>query len=337
MAPPRSIFQLVEHFERNEDAYRSGAYNEAQLRREFLDPLFEALEWDVGNRLGAAEAYKDVIHEDAIKVGGGTKAPDYCFRIGGARKFFVEAKKPAVNVRMDAPSAFQLRRYAWSSKLPLSILTNFSEFAVYDCRVQPLQTDLASTARVLLFSCRQYLEKWDEIAGIFSKDAVIKGYFDKFIASTKLKRGTAEVDDAFLSEIEKWRRDLASNIASRNSTLSQRELNFAVQRIIDRIIFLRISEDRGIETYRQLRDLQNSTNIYQQLCAVFEPNEELAADGESYGEKNHFVVKAEADGTYFSTTMPNVLGKASGITNFEVKGKNCDPKLTFPWGTYQLE
>jgi predicted type IV restriction endonuclease len=114
MAPPKTIVDLVEHFQRNEEAYRSGGYNEAQLRREFLDPFFEALGWDVSNRSGAAEAYKDVIHEDAIKVGEGTKAPDYCFRIGGARKFFVEAKKPAVNVGTDGPSSFQLRRYAWS-------------------------------------------------------------------------------------------------------------------------------------------------------------------------------------------------------------------------------
>jgi len=270
MAPPPIVVDLVEHFQRNEDAYRSGAYNEAQLRREFLDPFFEALGWDVSNRLGAAEAYKDVIHEDAIKVGEGTKAPDYCFRIGGTRKFFVEAKKPSINVKTDGPSAFQLRRYAWSSKLPLSLLTNFAEFAAYDCRVQPLQTDKASAARVLFFTYEQYLEHWDEIASTFSKDAVLKGFFDKFIASTKLKRGTAEVDDAFLREIEKWRSDLASNIALRNPGLSQRELNFAVQRIIDRIIFLRISEDRGIETYGQLRDLQNSGNIYQQLCAVFQ-------------------------------------------------------------------
>src|SRR5450759_5073427 len=270
MAPPPIVVDLVEHFQRNEDAYRSGAYNEAQLRREFLDPFFEALGWDVSNRLGAAEAYKDVIHEDAIKVGDGTKAPDYCFRIGGTRKFFVEAKKPSINVKTDGPSAFQLRRYAWSSKLPLSLLTNFAEFAAYDCRVQPLQTDKASAARVLFFTYEQYLEHWDEIASTFSKDDVLKGFFDKFIASTKLKRGTAEVDEAFLREIEKWRSDLASNIALRNPGLSQRELNFAVQRIIDRIIFLRISEDRGIETYGQLRDLQNSGNIYQQLCAVFQ-------------------------------------------------------------------
>jgi hypothetical protein len=69
----------------------------------------------------------------------------------------------------------------------------------------------------------------------------------------------------------------------------------------------------------------------------FEPNEELTMDSESYGEKNHGVSKAEADGSYFSVAMPNVLGKESGTTTWSVKGKNCNPKLTFAWGTYHLE
>jgi len=90
---PDSVIDLVERFGRNSDAYLTGAYNETQVRREFIDPLFGALGWDVDNRAGYAEAYKDVIHEDAIKTSFGTKAPDYCFRVGGARKFFVEAKK----------------------------------------------------------------------------------------------------------------------------------------------------------------------------------------------------------------------------------------------------
>ena len=69
----------------------------------------------------------------------------------------------------------------------------------------------------------------------------------------------------------------------------------------------------------------------------FEPNEELTTDGESYGEKNHSIAKAEADGSYFAAAMPNVLGKISGTTTWSVKGKNCNPTLTFSWGTYQLE
>lgn len=61
------------------------------------------------NRQGYAEAYKDVIHEDAIRVGEAIKAPDYAFRIGGTRKFFVEAKKPSVNLKDDISPAYQLR------------------------------------------------------------------------------------------------------------------------------------------------------------------------------------------------------------------------------------
>ena len=82
-APP-ILSELVTRFEHNRESYKSQGYNETQLRREFLDPFFEALGWDVANKAGHAEAYKDVIHEDAIKIGGYTKAPDYCFRIGGA-------------------------------------------------------------------------------------------------------------------------------------------------------------------------------------------------------------------------------------------------------------
>lgn len=139
MPAPAIIHELVERFERNLAAYKSGSYNETQVRREFIDPFFEALGWDANNRQGWAEAYKEVIHEDAIKVGGATKAPDYSFRVGGQRKFFVEAKKPAINVKDDFAPAFQLRRYAWSAKLPLSIVTDFEEFAVYDCRSKPHQ------------------------------------------------------------------------------------------------------------------------------------------------------------------------------------------------------
>lgn len=69
----------------------------------------------------------------------------------------------------------------------------------------------------------------------------------------------------------------------------------------------------------------------------FEPNEELAVFSESYGEKVQTSAKVDPDGSYFGVVMPNVLGKASGTTVWKVKGKNCSPELTFPWGTYHLE
>ena len=267
---PKEILELVARFEQQLEAYKSGQYNETQVRREFLDPFFKALGWDIDNKQGYAETYKDVIHEDQIRIAGATKAPDYCFRIGGTRKYFLEAKKPSVFIKEDISPAYQLRRYAWSAKLPLSILSDFEELAVYDCRVKPHKDDAASTARIFYCTFRDYAEKWDWIYERFSRDAVLKGSFDKFADSTKGKKGTAEVDAAFLAEIENWRTELARNLALRNPRLTQRELNFAIQRIIDRIIFLRICEDRGLEDYGRLRALVNGDRIYPRLCQLFE-------------------------------------------------------------------
>jgi len=269
---PPEVGQLVERFTSNREAYRRGTYNEAQLRREFIDPLFKALGWDIDNTAGYAEAYKDVIHEDSIRIGGAVKAPDYCFRIGGARKFFLEAKKPSVDIKGDPTPAYQLRRYAWSGKLPLSILTDFEEFAVYDCRVKPDKSDKSSTARIVYYTFDQFTDPkvWGEIASVFSREAILKGSFDKYAQSTRRKKGTAEVDEAFLAEIESWRDELARNLALRNADISSRQLNAAVQLTVDRIIFLRICEDRGIEDYGRLQALLNGERIYQRLFEIFE-------------------------------------------------------------------
>jgi len=279
MPTPQEVSELVKRFERNRESYRSSEYNEAQVRLELINPFFKALGWDMYNEAGNAEAYKDVVHEDAIKIGGATKAPDYAFRIGGVRKFFVEAKRPGIDIKNDPDPAYQLRRYAWSGKLPLSILTDFEEFAVYDCRVRPNRADKASVARILYFTYHEYEDRWDEIASIFSQGAIPKGSFDRYAESAKKKRGTAEVDDAFLKEIENWRDLFARNIALRNPSLSTRELNYAVQRTVDRIIFLRICEDRGIEDYGQLRALQNGTRAYERLCQIFRRADERYNSG----------------------------------------------------------
>ncbi|MES2696342.1 MAG: N-6 DNA methylase [Verrucomicrobiota bacterium] len=270
MPIPAILLERVDTFARNLDSYLDPDYKEARLRREFLDPLFEALGWDIANNNGYAEAYKDVVHEDTLKLSGvAATAPDYSFRVGGTRKFFVEAKKPSVKIKEDPGPAAQLRRYSYSAKLPLGIVTDFHEFAIYDTRQRPRENDKASVGRIFYCTFDQYPEKWDEIAAIFSRESILRGSFDKYAASNKGKRGTSEFDDDFLADMERWRDLLARNLALRN-TLTQRDLNFAVQRILDRIVFLRIAEDRGIEPYGQLLGLTAGPKIYPRLCEVFE-------------------------------------------------------------------
>lgn len=279
---PASIHKLVETFEQNLDSYRS-TKNETELRREFLDKFFTALGWDVANEKAYDEAGKEVVHEFSVEVSGQQKKADYAFRVGRGDKFdfLVEAKKPSVKIESSQDAAFQIRRYGWSAKLPINILTDFEHFAVYDCRAKPSYSDKASTGRILLIHYKEYVERWDEIAAIFSPEAVRQGSFAKYAEGIKGKRGTADVDDAFLQEIERWRELLAKNIALRNEDIDIAGLNYAVQMTIDRIVFLRICEERGIEAENQLQDITLTPNpspagrgaggegIYRELCELF--------------------------------------------------------------------
>jgi len=262
-----TVASLVERFRSHLESYRSSGYRETEVRVEYIDPFFEALGWDVHNKLGYAEPYKDVVHEESMRSAAGIEAPDYTFRIGGMRKFFVEAKKPAVNVKADAGPAYQLRRYAWSGKLPLSILTDFEELAVYDCTRRPAPTDAAGIGRTHYLTCDQYPERWPDIWSLFAKDSVLRGSLDSYVRGSK--RGTNPVDREILKEIEAWREELARNLALRNPQLSVDELNLAVQLTIDRILFLRVAEDRGSEEYGRLQALLNGANVYPRLAELY--------------------------------------------------------------------
>jgi type I restriction-modification system DNA methylase subunit/predicted type IV restriction endonuclease len=264
------IKSLVERFNEQIEYYKKGEYKETQTRRDFIDPFWKALGWDVDNESGCAESYREVIHEDRVKVGGATKAPDYSFRLaGGKRLFFLEAKKPSVVIKDETAPAYQVRRYGWSAKMPISVITDFEEFAIYDCSTKPKETDKASNGRIKYLTYLDYLKEFDFIWHTFSKEYVLKGSFDKYITSDKNKKGTTTVDAEFLQSLDKWRVELAVNIALRNKNINEDELNFIVQHTIDRIIFLRIAEDRSAERYGDLQDCIKSGDFYQNLLQRF--------------------------------------------------------------------
>ncbi|WP_407454355.1 Eco57I restriction-modification methylase domain-containing protein [Methanobrevibacter sp.] len=265
------IADLVAKFNNNKGFYTSNLFKEEEAKVEFINPMFEALGWDIHNKQGLGPNFKEVVFEESLAIGKETKAPDYSFRLGGQLIYYLEAKKPSVNIKDDRSPAFQARRYGWSAKIPIVILTDFEEFAIYETTSKPKEHERASTNRVMYYTCDDYLDNWEEIYSLFSKEAVQKELFQKFVddETSKTKKGTQSIDVEFLKDIEKWRLLLARNIALRNKELSLSELNLAVQLIIDRIVFFRMAEDRGIERYQTLYKLAESENIYEQLCEVF--------------------------------------------------------------------
>jgi len=323
MPAPQAIHDLVERYEYNRPVYHKGQKNETELRREFLDPFFRALGWDVDNNKGWSEAYKEVAHEDPIRIRGQTKFIDYSFRVGGGRKFICEAKKPAVPIKDDLTSALQLRRYAWNAGLKLSILTNFEEFAVYDCNVPIQKEDTASTARIAFFPYSEYEKRWGRIAAVFSPEGIQKGSYDKYVATHGEKHGTAGVDEKFLEDIENWRLLLARNIALRNLALTQEDVNTAVQLIIDRLIFLRICEDRGIEKYETVRAISDGEAIYAHLSILFQ-----VADDKYNSGLFHFAEEAGRD------EMPDTLTPSLIIDDTVLK--NIIHRLYYPESPYEF-
>jgi len=275
------IQQLVERFSEQIDSYKSGQYNETLTRRDFIDPFFKALGWDIDNSQGYAEAYREVIHEDKVKIGKATKAPDYSFRLGGGKRlFFVEAKKPSIDIKGDITVAYQIRRYGWSAKLPVSIITDFEEFAVYDCTKKPNPADKSGVARIKYLKFEKYLDEFDYLWDTFSKEQVLKGSFDRYVQSDTVKKGTATVDKEFLISLDTWRTYLATSISIKNKHLDEDEINFAVQQTVDRLIFLRIAEDRGVETYGQLKASANlKGDAYRNLFFNFKQADEKYNSG----------------------------------------------------------
>ena len=293
MAAPEELIKLVEDYKKYRNQYLSSDYDEYSTRSEYIDKLFMLLGWNVYNdKPRLPEQNKEVLREQNIDSG----KPDYTFRLGQTTKFYVEAKKPSYDITDKWQSALQIRGYAWNSKLSLSVLTNFEDLYIYDCRFPPKRTDKPHVHRVKHFDFTTYIDDWDELYSILSRDAVWYGQFDDFAAKEKT-HGTSEVDEEFLKDIESWRKDLAVNVALRNQvTLEQ--MNFAVPKLIDRLIFLRICEDRKTEEERQLFEISRKDNIYKNLVELFRAADKKYNSGLFHFEKRY---KSDKPDEYTST------------------------------------
>lgn len=254
------VRMLVDAFHAHYDQYSRVAYNETEIRVDFVNPLFQALGWDVLNERGLPQHLREVKHEANVIVEEGgrnrRKHPDYSFKAGTEQCFFLETKKPAIDIRTATDSAFQIRRYGWSGNLAISILTNFTDLIIYDCSIRPLEEDAANKAVVARFHYSEYIDRFEEIYSLISKDAVVSGAFARTFSNIDSPFAKEPFDNYFLSQIKQWRNLLSQNILDNNGELSSAEtLNILVQRILNRIVFLRICEDRSFEQYETLRKI----------------------------------------------------------------------------------
>lgn len=302
---------LIEKFNSQIDYYKTLNYNETQTRQDFINPFFEALGWDIDNKKQQLETYRDVRHEDRIKVKGRTRNPDYSFNIEGKRKFFVEAKKPAIPIRENPEPALQVRNYGWNAGLSISILNDFEELAIYDCTRKPKNIENANAKRLKYIYFTDYIKEFDFIYDTFNYENVKNGSIEKF-AKSKINFKTAEpVDKEFLKSIESWREYLATTIALRNKDLEEEDINFSVQQIIDRIVFLKVCEDRKIEKENTLFKLIKSGNFYQNLYLYFQTADQKYNSGLFDFKKDKITKDLKIDNKVIKNIIIELYGKKS--------------------------
>lgn len=265
-----NIAELVQKYVKDKDAYKHSSYNETQLRADFLDLFFELLGWDIKNASGKPTNEREVLLEEGLKgnAGSNTKKPDYTFRLFSERKFFLEAKKPSVSIESDNETAKQVRRYGFTAKLKISVLSNFEHLIIYDCSHKVNETDTFNTHRVNVYHYSEYEEKFDEIRHQLSHESVYTGEFENVWGDIEVQLQRESVDDLFLEQINNWRLILGKEVYSHKPELTDEELNDVVQSYINSLIFLRVCEDRNLEDYKTLLKFADEDN-HEALIAKF--------------------------------------------------------------------
>ena len=258
-----TIKKLTEKYNADRKYYLANKYNETLLRSDFLDPFFELLGWDIKNNAGKPTNEREVILEEALKENASehSKKPDYTFRLFSERKFFLEAKKPCVAIESNNDSAKQVRRYGFTAKLKISVLSNFEYLIIYDTSVKVDKDDTFQKALIKKYHYSEYENKFEEIKKLLGKGAVYSGAFETEWKEIETKINQYSIDNLFLNQINEWRKALGAEIYKHEPKIDEQQLNDVVQSYLNRVLFFRVCEDRNLEDYQTLLKFANANDF----------------------------------------------------------------------------
>lgn len=317
-----ALKQLVNRFSSNIKEYKKDSYNEHSCRDEFINPFLEILGWDVTNKKGLPPQYREVIAEYHASS---SDRPDYSLTLRGVVKFFVEAKKPHVDISKNASPAIQARKYGWNAKHRITCLTNFEYFIIYDTTVVPNENDGCAVSRYRMYHYTEYVDKLAEITKFISRNSVYSGEFDKYFDEQFSGSGSQkqQVDTLFLSQINKWRVALSNELYSKGGRYTSLDvLNDVVQEFINQIVFIRICEDKNLPLYHHLNDtISDSEKLHKELETLFRDADKRYNSGMFSGDyiifdlNNSVIAEIIMELYYpqspylFNIIEPNMLGK----------------------------
>ncbi len=307
------VKKLVDKYARIVESGSIKGYSENGTKKDFITPLFKALGWDVENEYSDDE----VRNEEKVSKG----RVDYSFRINGIPKFFLEAK--ALKEDLDnIKFVEQAINYAWHKGCTWAVLTDFEAIKIFNAEwksANPLQAQFGQT-----LPCRLFLEKFDTL-WLLSREGFEKKLLDTEAENWGKKIKKIPVDKQLLDDLTKFRDLLNKNILKNNSSknLSGDELDEAVQRIIDRLIFIRTLEDKELEAPMLQSVVREDLNkrIYKKLNMIFRKIDDI------YNSKlftPHLCENLEIDDEVLSKIINGLFNTSDNTVHYDFSAIDAD-------------
>lgn len=234
---------------------------EEDIKRLFITPLLEALGWKKF----------DIQSESKVLRG----RADYLLKIGNSGVLVIEAKK--TNVQLAIDEGRQCVSYAYHSKIKFAVLTNFKNLRVYHAlsNIQDIDRNLLKINNdYFRLGFEDFIEKFD-LLWLLSKESFEKGEINKLLSAKDL-RVNKPIDKKLLDDLLKIREWLSKELKSKKNYLDDELIDEIVQILIDRLIFMRSVEDRGLEGTgfllgldKDVREQAVKLQLFPYLCEKF--------------------------------------------------------------------
>jgi len=221
-------------------------YNEQQTKQHFIRPMFEVLGWDF---------LKDVWSETNVQG----KRVDYAFMINGITKFFVEAKSLKTDLDLEI-HAKQAINYAWNKGVTWAVLTDFESIKIFNAQAQ---SKLLQDKLVFEISYSEYLKDFNRL-NLLSKKSFLGNELDKYAEKYGKKLKKLTVNEKLYNDLKEVRKELTNGFVKWDEDMDKEILEEGVQRIIERLMFIRVLEDKKLEDpvlTPVLREWEKNKNI----------------------------------------------------------------------------
>ena len=237
--------------------------SEEKVRSGYINKMLESFGWDLSDTAEVIEE-KHIVgraKKRLVEIRSNHRKPDYQLLDRGVLRLYIDAKNVEEDILGSRDVAFQIRSYGWSSELEISMVTNFETFAVYDTTFKPVK-NMSSNYRVIFFTIDQLISDFDIYSQFFYKGSIQNKEWTLDGFSIELHKGDSKsFDDDFLELINNTRIELGTGMMVLNPSVTENQLNYYVQVIISRILFIRILEDLNLEPLKELHSFLYNRNI----------------------------------------------------------------------------